>query len=115
MPYTSYSPDIAASLAGTANTTIDGLNIAEGCPAGNMNAGIRVLAANIKQVGDSVPATAGFMLKVGGTFTGDILRNGRGGYLHNASASLVGGKVTKQALGGAAPSSPQEGDEWVEY
>jgi hypothetical protein len=115
MPYNDWIGDVAASQAGTVNVTLDGLNVAEGCPAGNLNAMGRMLMANMKNLAGTVPVTSNFMLKAGGTFTGDILRSGRGGYLHNANAAMPGGKVTIQALGGALPISPQEGDILIEY
>lgn len=120
MPYNTWDADSAASQTGTVNTSLDGLNVAEACPAGNMNAAVRVLMSAIRQVWNIVnnPASSIYtplMPKTGGAFTGDITRNGGGGYAYNASATFVGGKITIQALGGAAPSGPQEGDQWIEY
>jgi hypothetical protein len=120
MPYNTYDADTSASQSGTVNTSLDGLNVAEGCPAGNMNAAVRILMSAIRQLYNVVnnplsSVYAAFMPKTGGAFTGDITRNGGGGYAYNASATFVGGKITIQALGGAAPSSPQEGDQWIEY
>ncbi len=123
MAYDTFDPDIAASLAGTANNTIDGLNVAEGCPAGNMNAGLRGLAANFRQlynaiIGGEVSIAArfaAFMPRTGGAFTSDITRNTAGAYRFNANPSALGGRTTWQPTGTAFPASPQEGDEVIEY
>lgn len=109
------------STTAASNTAISGINIAEGCPAGNMNAATRQQMADTKSmyneiVGSEASITARFsalMAKVGGAFTGDITRNGRGGYLHHASATYLNGRVFVTALGAADPTS-EVGDIWIE-
>lgn len=103
------------STTPASNTSISGINVGEGMTAANVNNAIRTLMADVRVFYNGVPVAADYMPIVGGTFTGDITRNGRGGYLHHASSSFLGGKVTTQALGGALPSGPVEGDILVEY
>lgn len=97
------------------NTSIDGVNIAEGCPAANMNDSVRRVMASVRVMYDGLPNVSGLMPKSGGVFLTNPTLTGAGGYLYNASASSTGGKITIQALGGAAPSGPQNGDLWGEY
>jgi len=115
MSYETWSGDVAASQAGSVNVTLDGLSVGEGCPAGNMNAMGRMLMANMRNLYNVIPVAANFMPIAGGTFTGDIFRNGRGGYLHHANPANLGGKVTVQPIGGSLPASPAEGDILIEY
>lgn len=94
------------------NVTIGGVNIAEGCAASNVNDAIRQLMADGRLLSDIVSTinTSSFMLKSGGAFTGQITRNGNGGYFYNANGSQGGGKVSFLPTGSANPSSPAEGD-----
>ena len=69
--------------------------------------------ADVKAFSTTVPVAANYMPIVGGTFTGDILRNGRGGYLHHASSTYLSGRVFTTALGAADPTSAV-GDIWIE-
>jgi hypothetical protein len=92
-----------------ANVTINGLSIAEGCPAANINNAIRELMADARAFADSAASTTGLMPKSGGAFTGQITRSGAGGYLYNANSAQSGGAVYVQASGTALPSSPTEG------
>lgn len=107
MPVTDYSTTPAS------NTAISGININEGCPAGGINAAIRQMMADVRVFYNGVPVGSDYMSIAGGTFTGDILRNGRGGYLHHASATYLSGRVFVTALGAADPTSAV-GDIWVE-
>jgi hypothetical protein len=99
------------SLTPAANVTINGISIAENCPAANVNNALRQLAADGRELYNTVSgiSTATLMPKAGGTFTGQILRSGAGGYLYNAGSSQTGGAVYVQASGTALPPSPQEG------
>ncbi len=120
MPYNTWSADTAASQSGSANADLDGLNVGEGCPAGNMNAAIRMVMSAVRQLWNVVSNPASsiystFLLKSGGALTGELTRDGRGGYAHYASPSLLRRMTTVQALGGAFPATPQEGDELLEY
>lgn len=106
-------PIVDYSTTPASNTAINGINIAENCAAGNMNGAIRELMADVKAFSNTVPVAADYMPIVGGTFTGDILRNGRGGYLHHASSTYLSGRVFVTALGAADPTSAV-GDIWIE-
>lgn len=108
MPVTDYSTTPAS------NTAINGINIAEGCPAGNMNAAVRQMMADIRVFYNGVPVGSDYMLKTGGAFLGDITRNGRGGYAHHASATYLSFQVHTTAYGASQPSGMQVGDWWVE-
>lgn len=95
------------------NTSISGINIGEGMTAANVNNAIRTMMADIRVFYNGVPVAADYMPIVGGTFTGDITRNGRGGYLHHASSTYLSGRVFVTALGAADPTSAV-GDIWIE-
>ena len=109
------------STTPASNVTISGINIAEGCPAGNMNGATRQQLADTKVfynevVGAELTIAARFaalMAKVGGTFTGDIFRNGRGAYLHHNQPSYLSGAVFTTAIGAADPTT-EVGHVWVE-
>lgn len=94
------------------NVTIGGLSIAEGCAASNINDAIRQLMADGRSLSDTVSGinVSNLMPKSGAAFTGQITRNGNGGYFYNANATQGGGKVSFLASGSANPSSPAEGD-----
>lgn len=98
MPVSDWSPTAASNL------TIDGISVAEGCPAGNINGAIRALMANVRVVFTDLPNTETLMPKSGGSFSGSITRSGSGGYLYNADAANTGGRVYIQAIGGTAPA-----------
>lgn len=92
-----------------ANTTVGGVNVGENCPPANVNNAIRQLAADGKELSDAVDALDAGMPVAGGTFTGNITRQGAGGYLYNAGAAQTGGKVYFLPEGTALPSLA-EGD-----
>jgi hypothetical protein len=97
------------------NTTIEGISIAENCPAANVNDVARAMAAAIKSFSLTVSSPSGsYMPLSGGTFTGQIKRSGSGGYLYNAAGAQSGGAFYALASGSALPSSPQEGT-WVAF
>jgi hypothetical protein len=92
------------------NTTIEGISVAENCPAANINDVARAMAAAIKSFSLTVASPAGTYLPLaGGTLTGQIARSGSGGYLYNAASAQSGGAVYVLPQGSALPSSPQEG------
>jgi hypothetical protein len=97
------------------NTNISGINVAEGCAAGNGNDAFRQLMADIAVMYAALPNTSTLIPKTGGVFTGNPTFTSAGGYHFNASTSAPGGKWTIQASGGGAPASPAEGDFWGEY
>lgn len=97
------------------NVSINGISIAENCPAANINNALRQIAADGRSLYDTVAGigTSTLMPKAGGAFTGDITRSGAGGYLYNVSGA--GGKVYVQPLATALPSSPAEGTIVFQY
>lgn len=90
------------------NTTIGGVNVGEGCPPGGINEAIRYLAAVARDSYDRIPAPGSFLPIGGGTLTGDILRQGRGAYLHHANSAQSNGQFYTMPEGTARPS-PAEG------
>ncbi len=91
------------------NVTIAGVNVGEFCPPGNLNDAIRQLMADGKALSLTIPDVSSFMGKGGGVFTGDISRQGRGGYLHHANNAFTDGRVFFLPRGSPRPSSPVEG------
>lgn len=100
------------STTPASNTSIEGINVGEGCAAANINNAIRQLMADGRSLSDAVAAisVSGLMPKTGGIFAGQISRSGSGGYFYNASATQGGGKVSFLTTGSANPASPAEGD-----
>lgn len=92
-----------------ANTTIGGVNVAEGCSPAGLNNVERYLGAAIRVVFNQVRGLSGGMPVSGGAFTGDITRQGRGAYLHHAGSAQTSGKVTFLPEGSATPTLA-EGD-----
>ncbi len=92
-----------------ANGAIAGINVADGCPPGNINDAIRQLAADGKQLADQVSGGSTSMPKTGGAFTGTITREGGGAYLYHASGSYTDGRFHILAQGSPRPSNPGEG------
>lgn len=87
------------------NTSIAGINVAENCPAGDINDAIRQLMADGKTLSDAVAALGGNMPLTGGAFTGDISRQGQGAYSHNSSSALTDGRVDFLPEGSANPTA----------
>ena len=85
------------------NGTIDGVNIAEGAPAGNMNNAIRRIMASVRVMYNNLPNVASLMPRTGGVFTGEIGRDQRGGYLHNNDSSSPSGRLIILPAGAAIP------------
>ena len=105
MSYTDWNT--VASL----NVTIDGINIAEGSPAGNMNDAVRAIMAGVAELADDMPDTSSLAPKDGAVFEGVQPRfTGRGAYRHNASAALTSGQEYFLVEGSSYPSSPVAGD-----
>jgi len=96
------------------NTTVDGINIAEGCPAGNVNGAIRAVMAGVRTLRDDIPATGDFVSRIGGVFHGNPIFNGRGGYLHFNDPGLTAGRIFVQPSGAATPTMAN-GDILLEY
>lgn len=90
------------------NITIGGINVGEDCSPAGINDAIRYLAATSRTLYDQVQGVTGAMPLTGGTFTGDILRSGRGAYLHHANSARTGGMVDFLPEGSVRPT-PVEG------
>ena len=95
------------SATAAANTTIGGVNAAENCSPGGLNNIVRYLAAAMRSLYDQVQGLASGMPIAGGAFTGDITRQGRGGYLHHASSGLTSGQVHFLPEGSPRPSAAE--------
>lgn len=103
------------STTAGSNTTVDGINIAEGCPSGNINGAIRAIMASVRVLYDDQPDVATLVTKTGGVFTGNPIFTGRGGYHYNNSSTSAGGRWFVQASGGAVPSGMSNGDFLAEF
>lgn len=97
------------------NITVDGINIAEGCPAANINGAIRAVMANVRVMYDGLPDLTLYVTKSGGTFITNPTFTGRGGFLHNSNSSNTGGQVFVQATGSGTPVGMVNGDWLAEY
>jgi len=95
------------STTPASNTNLGGINVAEGCAAGNLNDAIRRLAADGKLLSDQVAGFTSGMPVSGGAFTGDISRSSRGAYLHHQSASLTDGQVVVLPQGSGDPAGAE--------
>ena len=111
MSFGSYSTTPAS------NVSINGINIAENCPAANINNALRQIAADGRSLYDTVNGlgVTGYMPITGGAFTGSISRSSSGGYWYFNSSSLVGGAVYVQPVSSALPTSPAEGTVVFQY
>lgn len=98
------------STTPASNTTIAGINIAENCPAANVNNAIRQIMADGKALSVTVGGinTSSLMPKTGGEFSGQITRAGVGGYLYHANSTQNGGSVHFLPSGSVLPT-PAEG------
>ena len=105
------------STTASVNVTIGGINIAEGCPAANVNNVARQIVAEGRELYDIVNAinVSGYMPLAGGTFSGTISRSGAGGYLYHANSAQSSGPVYTQPSSSALPSSPAEGTVVFQY
>ena len=90
-----------------ANTTIGGTNVAEGCSPGGINNVIRYLAAVARDTLDKIPAVGSFMPLSGGSFTGNVTRQGRGAFLHHANAAQTDGQIFFLPDGTARPTAAE--------
>lgn len=89
------------------NGTIGGSNVAEGCPPGGINNAIRYVAAAVRVAYNGIPAIDTVMPLAGGTFTGDISREGQGAYLHHANGAQTDGSVYVLPEGSARPAAAE--------
>ena len=103
------------STTPSANTSIAGINIAENCPAANVNNALRQLAADGKTLNNVVNAITTGMPIGGGTFTGAIYFTGAGAFRYNVDSTLISGRDYHLVEGSSRPSSPAEGDRVFYY
>jgi hypothetical protein len=95
------------SLTPSANVTIGGTNVAEGCSPGGLNEAIRYVASVCRDTFDRVGGTGTYLLSSGGTLTGDIFRATRGAYLHHAGSAQTDGRVMFLPEGSARPAGAE--------
>lgn len=91
-----------------ANTTIGGVNVAEGCSPAGLNNASRQLAADGKELADEIDALdlSVYVTKAAGVFSGtQPIYTGRGAYLHHANSANASGKITIQSDAAALPST----------
>ena len=103
MPFSDYSTTPGS------NTTIGGVNVAEGCAPGGLNNAVRQIAADGRALSDTVAALPASLPLTGGTVTGEILRQSQGAHLHHGGSAQISGKVTFLPEGSATPTLA-EGD-----
>jgi hypothetical protein len=89
------------------NVTIGGVNVAEGCSPAGLNNVERYLAATIRVAWDAIPAPSTYMPLAGGAFTGEITRQGQGGYLRFVNSSLTNALVYASPEGTARPAAAE--------
>jgi hypothetical protein len=99
------------------NNSLNGINIAENCAAGNINNALRQLAADGKELHTTVSAisVSSYMPLTGGAFTANITRSGAGGFLYHANSALANAPVYVQLSSADLPSSPAEGTIVFQY
>lgn len=98
------------STTAGSNTSIDGININEGCAAGNMNGAVRAVMANVRVMYNGLPDVSTLVTKASATFSGTRPRySGEGAFFNWADPALASGRGFVQAAG-AAPPSMAEGD-----
>ena len=103
------------STTPASNVTISGINIAEGCAAGNINGAFRQLMADIRVMYNSQPVLTDYVKKDGTvSMTAALIRSGSGAHLWHNNSSNTSGRVFVQATGGTIPSM-SNGDILIEY
>lgn len=95
------------STTPSVNVTIGGANVGEDCSPGGINDAIRYIAAVMRDTFDRIPATGAYVPTTGGTFTGDILRSGRGAFLHHAGSAQSSGQVYFLPEGSSRPTAAE--------
>lgn len=96
------------------NGTISGTNIAENCPAANVNDAIRKIMANVRLMYDGLPNGSTFVTKTGAIFLDQPMFSGRGAFLHHNDPTLTSARVYVQAAGGSPPAGMVNGDFLIE-
>jgi len=99
------------SVTPGSNTTISGINIAEGCPPGNMNGAFRQMMTDVRVMYNNLPSTAGLLPASGAVFTGaQPIYTGRGAMLHHIDLANTSWRVHFLPDGSSNPASPSNGD-----
>jgi len=96
------------------NVTVNGINIAEGCPAGNINGAIRAIMASVKVMYGDLPSAATLVPKTGAIFTDQPRVASRGAILHHSDPALGSGRIFIQVEGGSVPLGMTNGDLLIE-
>ena len=87
------------------------MNIAEGCPPGNVNNGLRSIMAGVAELRDDLPSVEDLMPVAAGTYSGTQPRyTASGAYMFHADSANASGRVSILADGSANPASPSNGD-----
>lgn len=97
------------------NTSVDGINIAENCPAQNMNNAIRAVMASVRVMYNGIPNGDAYVTKTNAIFLSQPTFQGRGAFLHHNDPANSSGRVFIQAAGGTAPAGMTNGDILLEY
>jgi hypothetical protein len=110
MSFGSYSTTPAS------NISINGINIAENCPASNVNDCLRQFAADGRELYNTVVAidVSTRLSTTGGTMTGNITRSGGGSHLYHGHP-FAGGAVYVQNISVALDSGVPEGTMVFQY
>ena len=91
------------------NVTIGGVSSAEGCPPANINNICRQLAADGRALFDTVAGLGAGMPTSGGTFTGPIIKQAKGGFYAANASGYTAPEIFILADGSPAPVSPPNG------
>lgn len=98
----------------SANTSIDGTFIGEGCPPGNVNGAIRAVMASVRVMYNNLPSGGNYAPVNSPGFTGQPYIQGRGAMLWFGSSALSSGVVHVQQQGQNVPGM-QNGDMLIEF
>ena len=101
------------SATASSNTTVAGINIAEGCPPGNINNAVREIMAAAKTQDTNKADGTLYVTKASSVLSTDAIATGRGAVLHHNNAANASGKIIIQASG-TAPTMAN-GDILLEY
>lgn len=111
MSFGSYSTTPAS------NISLNGINIAENCAAANINNALRQIAADGRELYDTVTAidVSDYMPISGAAFEGLIWRAGAGAYLYHIGSGVNSGAIYTQPVATALPGAPADGTIVFQY